>query len=250
MPDPYSQGAEVRRRVGVGVTAATSSRRTAGDNAEAKIREDAAIMTRVYQVIDFLVKSQRPCSADEIRMHISDFYDDGPEFQHLTSNAKVTYSAKDNTFAYRPEYDIRTPEELVEYLKRLPDRGGLEVKRLSDSYLADRLPKVIADLRAQKLVLATTDKDGRARYIFYNHWPLEDQVDEELKLSWARLIVPDEVDLATEMKKAGLQPTQVDELTAKKADDKKPKKAQRKTKITNTHLVDIDLTKDFTPEDA
>ncbi|KAJ2801972.1 transcription factor TFIIE beta subunit, TFIIEB, Tfa2, partial [Coemansia helicoidea] len=237
MPDPYSQGADMRRRVGTGVTAATSSRRTVGEEAEVKIRQEAAIMTRVYQVIDFLVKSQRACTADEIRLHISDFYDDGPEFQHLTSNAKVIYSAKDNTFAYRPEYDIRTPEELVEYLKRLPDRGGLEVKKLSDSYLSDKLPKVIADLRAQKLVLATTDKDGRPRYIFYNHWPLEDQVDEELKQSWARLVVPDESDLSVEMKKAGLKPTQVEELATKgKADDKKPKKAQRKTKITNTHL--------------
>ncbi|KAJ1727630.1 transcription factor TFIIE beta subunit, TFIIEB, Tfa2 [Coemansia biformis] len=207
-------------------------------------------MTRVYQVIDFLVKSQRPCSADEIRLHISDFYDDGPVFQHLTSNSKVIYSAQDNTFAYRPEFDIRTPEELVEYLKRLPDRGGLEMKKLTDSYLADRLPKVIADLRAQKLILATTDKDGRPRYIFYNHCPMEDQVDEELKTSWARLAMPDESDLATEMKKAGLKLTKVEEPAVKeKADDKKPKKAQRKTKITNTHLADIDLTKDYSPGD-
>ncbi|KAJ2781742.1 transcription factor TFIIE beta subunit, TFIIEB, Tfa2 [Coemansia javaensis] len=250
MSDPYSQGSSVRRRAIPDVPMGATSRRVTGDSSD-KVHKDAAIMTRVYQVIDFLIKSQRPCSADEIRLHISDFYDDGPEFQHLTTNAKVIYDAQENTFAYKPEFDIRTPDELVDYLRRMPDRGGLEVKRLSDSYLAGELSKIIADLRARKLITATTDKDGRPRYIYYNPWPLEDQVDEELKLNWARLAVPDESKLAEEMKKAGLKPTQIEEHAVKeKPDEKKPKKPQRKTKITNTHLIGTDLSKDHAPGDA
>ncbi|KAJ2158527.1 transcription factor TFIIE beta subunit, TFIIEB, Tfa2 [Coemansia sp. RSA 552] len=241
-----------RRRVNepsLGMT----SRRSASEAPEAaKMHHDAAVMTRVYQINDFLKKSQRPCTADEIRLHISDFHDDGPEFQHLASNPKVIYNPKDNSFAYKPEFDIRTPEELVDYLKHMPDRGGLEVKRLTDSYLADKLQKTVADLREKKLILATTDKDDRPKLIFYNHWPLNDPIDEDMKGLWRRLVVPDETELAKEMKKADLKPTQIEETQVKESKEvKKPKRAQRKTRITNTHMVGIvDLSKDYDGTDG
>ncbi|KAJ2808923.1 transcription factor TFIIE beta subunit, TFIIEB, Tfa2 [Coemansia guatemalensis] len=260
MSDLFAQQKEFRKRVAtqpvvaqrriVNPSTAMSYRRPTEEEPEAaKVHKDATLLTRVYQVIDFLIKSQRPCTANEIRMHIPDFYDDGPEFQHLANNEKVIYNSQDNTFAYKPEFDIRTPEDLVEYLKNIPDRGGLEVKKLNDSYLADKQSKVIADLRERKLILATTDKDNRPRCIFYNHWPLDDQVDEEMKTSWIRLVVPDESELAIEMKKADLKPTQIEKNEEENTEVKKPKKNQRKTKITNTHLVGIDLTKDYVPEE-
>ncbi|KAJ2726423.1 transcription factor TFIIE beta subunit, TFIIEB, Tfa2 [Coemansia sp. Benny D115] len=211
--------------------------------------EDASILTRVHQIVDFLKKSQRPCSVDEIKLHITEFAEGTAEFQHLSANAKVIYSRRDNTFAYRPEYDIRTPEELVEYLRKMPDRGGLEVKKLGDSYLGE-VSKVVAELRRKKLVLAITDKDNKPRYIFYNHMILENDVDEELKSNWMRLAVPDEPDLGRAMQKARLKQMQVETVEVKEQKEvKKAKKSQRITKITNSHLGDfIDLTKDYVPD--
>ncbi|KAJ2353714.1 transcription factor TFIIE beta subunit, TFIIEB, Tfa2, partial [Coemansia erecta] len=223
---------------------ATSSRRTGSDTPAAQIHKDAATMTRVYEVTEFLKKSQRPCSMDEIRMHIHDFQDDGPEFQHLANNAKVTYNPKTHKLAYKPEFDIRTSDELLDYLRQMPDNGGLDVKRLNDSYLADKLGKVIAELREKRLILATCDKDNRPRFIFYNNRVLDTTIDQEMKNSWMRMVVPDENELAAEMKKAGLRPTMIEKGEEEKVEVKKPKRAQRKTKITNTHLVGIDLTKD------
>ncbi|KAI9502377.1 hypothetical protein BX070DRAFT_227225 [Coemansia spiralis] len=210
--------------------------------------DNASILTRVSHIVDFLKKSQRPCTADEIRMHIPDFEDNGPEFQHLSSNAKVTYDRRTNAFAYKPEFDIRTPEELVKYLRNIPDHGGLDVKKLSDSYL-NNVSQVIAELRQKRHILAITDKDNRPRYIFYNCKVLENEVGEEIRSSWTRLVVPEEPELGREMRRAGLQPTKVEEHEVQEQTDvKKPKKAARKTRITNTHLEDIDLTKDFVPE--
>ncbi|KAJ2768446.1 hypothetical protein GGI18_005594, partial [Coemansia linderi] len=43
-----------------------------------RAHEEASVLTRVHQIITFLKQSQRPCTADEIRLHISEFRDDGP----------------------------------------------------------------------------------------------------------------------------------------------------------------------------
>ncbi|KAJ1770696.1 transcription factor TFIIE beta subunit, TFIIEB, Tfa2 [Coemansia sp. RSA 1813] len=207
--------------------------------------DGANVLTRVSQIIDFLKKSQRPCGADEIRLHIHEFDEASAEFEHLTNNAKVSYS--DGMFAYKPEYDLRTPEDLVEFLRGIPDYGGLEVKKLSDSYLGN-VSAVISELRQKKHILAITDKDSRPRYIFYNCKLLDTEVNDEIKTNWARLPVPDEQELANEMDKAGLQQTKSEKSHVQEQQDvKKPKKAARKTRITNTHLEDIDLTKDFVP---
>ncbi|KAJ2129421.1 hypothetical protein GGH17_004102, partial [Coemansia sp. RSA 788] len=81
-----------------------------------------------------------------------------------------------------------------------------------------------------KQVLAITDKDNRARYLFYNNWPNEDNaIDQEMKTSWMRMQVPDENELAEEMKRAGLKPTQIEKGEEEKVEVKKPKRAQRKT---------------------
>ncbi|ORX67263.1 transcription initiation factor IIE, beta subunit [Linderina pennispora] len=202
----------------------------------------AHAMTKVYSIIDFLKKSQKPYTAADLQMyeHV-DFEKEPDVYNQLKGNEKVIYDAKNKTFAYKPDYNIRTREEL------LPDRTGLEIKRLRDSYLAD-IPKVIADLRKEGLILTTTNKDGHAKYIFYNFHKLQTPVDDDIKRKWAELRIPDEADLAFEMEKAGLRQMQVEERAHNDDDKKKTKQRTRKFKITNTHLVDIDLTKKYVPE--
>ncbi|KAJ2890770.1 transcription factor TFIIE beta subunit, TFIIEB, Tfa2 [Coemansia aciculifera] len=212
-----------------------------------RAHEEASVLTRVHQIITFLKQSQRPCTADEIRLHISEFHNDGPEFQHLTNNAKVIHDAQTNTFSYRPEFDLRTADELVEYLKKLPDGGGLEVKKLADSYLDTS--SVIAELHKNQKILIMSDKTKRPRYIFYNRMALETAIDEDVKTSWQQLQVPDEPELSREMERAGLKRMQAETREEKEQQDvKKTKRSSRNTKITNTHLVGIDLTKDYVPE--
>lgn len=210
--------------------------------------EEAVIMSKIHQVIDFLKKSQRPCTVKELQLHVPRLAEDGPEFQHLSDNAKIDYDADNSTYAYKPDYDIRNADELVEYLRQIPDRGGLEVKKLSDSYLAE-LPKVIEDLRKKQLILAVTERENKPKYIYYNHLPMEQSIDEELKTSWWKMRVPDEPELSREMERASLKRMRVEKREEKEIQEvKKPKRAQRKTKITNTHLKDIDLTQDYVPE--
>ncbi|KAJ1929832.1 transcription factor TFIIE beta subunit, TFIIEB, Tfa2, partial [Linderina macrospora] len=77
---------------------------------------------------------------------------------------------------------------------------------------------------------------------------LQTPVDDDIKRRWAELRIPDEADLAFEMEKAGLRQMQVEERANNDDDKKKTKQRTRKFKITNTHLVDIDLTKKYVPE--
>ncbi|KAJ1965436.1 transcription factor TFIIE beta subunit, TFIIEB, Tfa2 [Dipsacomyces acuminosporus] len=208
----------------------------------------AHAMTKVHEIIEFLKKSQKPHTAEDIqRYEHVDIHQEETIYNQLMNNEKVIYHAKDRTFAYKPEYNIRNKEELLEYLRQMPDRTGLDVKKLRDSYLPD-IPKVIADLRKEGLILTITNKDGNPKHIFYNQHTLQTPVDDDIKRRWAELRIPDEADLAFEMEKAGLKQMQVEQRVAQTEDKKKAKQRVRKVKITNTHLVDIDLTKDYVPE--
>ncbi|KAJ2540142.1 transcription factor TFIIE beta subunit, TFIIEB, Tfa2, partial [Coemansia sp. RSA 1933] len=223
MTDPFTRSLGFKGRT---ISTALSTKATpqpASTPTSAGLTDGASVLTRVSQIIDFLKKSQRPCGVDEIQMHMREFDEGSAEFEHLANNAKVDY--KDGMFAYKPEFDLRTPEELVEYLRGIPDYGGLEVKRLADSYLGN-VSAVIGELRQKKHILAITDKDNRPRYIYYNCKTLETEVSGEIKTNWARMVVPDEQALPSAMIKAQLQQTKGERSHVQGPQDvKKPKKA-------------------------
>ncbi|RKP22709.1 hypothetical protein SYNPS1DRAFT_25447 [Syncephalis pseudoplumigaleata] len=148
----------------------------------------------------------------------------------LSQNSKVIYDPDKGTFAYKPDYNVRTKEEVLALLRDGSGRGGIEICELKDSNA--NVAKLAEELSAAGEILIARNRDGTARILYYNDTSLNTEMDEEFRVMWRSLKVPDEADLPKRMAEAGLKTMEVFETGGK---------------ITNTHLEGIDLTKDYMP---
>ncbi|PVZ98130.1 hypothetical protein BB558_005270 [Smittium angustum] len=201
----------------------------------------------IYSIINHLRQYERPQTIEEIfkltRINVSD-----PEvFGLLCSNEKIIYNKENQTFEYKPVYDLKNKDDLLNLLKQRVNIGGLLIKDLKDSHID--LNKAVNELKSEGWVLTINNKDGTPRQLFYNRNNTNLAVNDSFKEIWQELRVPDETELMFEMERAGLK--QMEIAKRKTANDeglKKLKVKNRRIKITNTHLEGIDLTKDYVPE--
>ncbi|KAG0204207.1 hypothetical protein BGX28_003782 [Mortierella sp. GBA30] len=165
-------------------------------------------------------------------------------FELLKSNEKVSYDSISETFVYKPTYHIKNKEDLLAMLEKRKNEGGMEYKELKDSY--SKLAESVKELSDEGRILVVRNKDGMPRVLYWNDVRYNTAMDQDFRDIWHRLRIPDEVDLPKELEKAGLTHMQVFD---KKGPGETPKRKQvrrnRKMKITNTHMKDLDLTKDF-----
>ncbi|KAF9571315.1 hypothetical protein EC968_000755 [Mortierella alpina] len=165
-------------------------------------------------------------------------------FDLLKSNEKVSYDTVTETFVYKPTYHIKNKEDLLTMLEKRKNEGGMEYKELKDSY--SKLAESVKELSDEGRILVVRNKDGMPRVLYWNDVRYNTAMDQDFRDIWHKLRIPDEVDLPKELEKAGLTHMQVFD---KKGPGETPKRKQvrrnRKMKITNTHMKDLDLTKDF-----
>ncbi|RKP11008.1 hypothetical protein THASP1DRAFT_12074 [Thamnocephalis sphaerospora] len=192
-------------------------------------------------------KHDSPLTMAEMKKHTSvDIAKDPALFQALSQNAKVTFNAENGTFAYKPEHNVKTKEEVLALLRDGAGAGGIELCELKDSNA--NVAKLAEELSASGDVLIARNRDGTARILYYNDTSLNTAMDEEFKAMWRSLKVPDEADLPKRMAEAGLKTMDVFDTSVKREPKmKRPKQRTRKGKITNTHLEGIDLTQDYVP---
>ncbi|GAK63003.1 transcription initiation factor IIE subunit beta [Moesziomyces antarcticus] len=190
-------------------------------------------------------------------------------FARFKVHDRVMYDAKTDLWMYKPDYDLRTPADLVSLLKDRylnPGNGagnssaaGMRLAELRESYPAARdaieeLSK--AEPREDREVLVLRgQRDGAIKQVFWN--PLRGKeakgVDDEFKELWHELKVPDLVDLPKELEREGLTTTDMLDAPvsaaqlAANAKNKKKKKGSgpRRFKLQNTHLEGVDLSQDF-----
>ncbi|PVV04440.1 hypothetical protein BB560_001062 [Smittium megazygosporum] len=164
----------------------------------------------------------------------------------LKNNEKIIYNPEELSFEYKPVFDIRTKDDLLEFLIKRAKTGGLAVKDLKDSHID--VTGMIQELKEEAKILTINNKDGSPRIIFYNPMPERIPINSEFKKTWLDLKVPDETALEFEMEKAGLKQMMIEKRKVEVEDSKKKKPKNRKIKITNTHLEGIDLTQDYVPD--
>ncbi|KAJ1918989.1 transcription factor TFIIE beta subunit, TFIIEB, Tfa2 [Mycoemilia scoparia] len=203
------------------------------------------INNKMFRIVDHLKKAKDQQTLDQIQQ-ISGVMVHGNDalIKQLMNNAKVIYDKETETFAYKPEYNLRTKEDLLKLLKDHSDKGGIKVDTLKDSFLD--INSAAKELKDEGKIFTLDKKDGRARVMFYASGPSVEPVDEEIKEIWDKLSVPDEADLKTDLEKANMKPIRVEEEeVVHEEKKKKQRQSNRKIKITNTHLKDLDLTGNF-----
>ncbi|KAF9919301.1 hypothetical protein BX616_009333 [Lobosporangium transversale] len=203
------------------------------------------INSLLLNAINFLKTSDEPQSVEDLKRKGNIDLETKPRlYELLKSNEKVAYDEVNNTFVYKPTYQIKSKEDLLAMLEKRKNEGGMDYKELKDSY--SKLPQAVQELASEGRILVVKNKDGQPRVLFWNDQRYNTAMDPEFREIWHRLRIPDEIDLPKELEKAGLTHMQVFD---KKGPGEVPKRKQvrrnRKMKITNTHMKGLDLTKDF-----
>lgn len=129
------------------------------------------IYTQLTYTIEYLRTSQRPMPFEEIMDYLGIKKNDHITRQHLTllyrsdnPQNRIAYSPKDNTYRYKPKYDIRNAAQLKGYLQTQKSAQGLSVKDLKDGWstVQDDLKELEAK---QQVLVKRNQKDQQARTV-------------------------------------------------------------------------------------
>lgn len=206
----------------------------------------------IFRVIDYLKKCDDPQSSEAIFDAIGvDVKDDDELKRHLVNNPKV--SIIDDKYAYKPMYDVKSEEDLLNLIKNhwTVGNGGVHVKDLQDGWRG--ISQAIQDLEDQNKIFLYRKRDGSPWVLFYNDMPeFKREQNASFVELWERFSLPkNRAHLQKEMQSAGLSLMEVQKRDISLEEDERGKKKRRKgrknIKITNTHLKDIDLSVDYVP---
>ncbi|KAI8079804.1 uncharacterized protein BX664DRAFT_341493 [Halteromyces radiatus] len=205
-------------------------------------------MSKLYTVIQFLKDSDGPQSVISITSRTKvNIAKNQALWDKLASNNKIDYDPVNQTFAYKPTYQIKSKDDLLSLLISMKSTGGMDYKDLKDSY--SKLSDAVEELAGESRILVVRNKDGNPRVLFYNDPEQNTHMDPEFKTMWSDIKIPDETDLPRELENAGLKTMEVfEKKVVSEPKVKRSKTRNKKIKITNTHLSHIDLSKDYVPK--
>ncbi|KAF9210781.1 hypothetical protein CPC16_007961 [Podila verticillata] len=203
------------------------------------------IKSILVAAISYLKSVDEPQTADDIKRKGGvDLAAHAGLFTLLKENEKIDFDQINGTYLYKPTYHIKSKEDLFHMLEKRKNEGGMDFKELKDSY--SKLTEAVNELAAEGRILVVRNKDGAPRVLFWNDQRYNTAMDPMFREIWHSLRIPDEIDLPKELEKAGLTHMQVfDKKGPGEMPKRKAARKNRKMKITNTHMTDLDLTKDF-----
>ncbi len=215
---------------------------------------------RVIETKTYLRDKGKPLTFDEIVEYLSLSVDEvkNKPFikQGLQGNDRITFipasqskTGKDS-FTYRPEHPVTNAEELKNYLAIQPTAQGISVKELKDGW-PDCGP-TIDQLENEGFCLVLRNKkdntprtvwaDSPSYHILNTTTQQPQKADSDFIDVWAKTKLPgSEVEIRSELEKAGLVPTsQVKEINTMGNKRKEKRKINRKGgKTTNSHMLGI-----------
>lgn len=209
------------------------------------------LMTQITYAIEFLKNKTKPQTLFDILSFLSlQTQDDQSKkkIEHvLIYHQKVNYEPKTEDtpalFSFRPAYNVRSRESLLQYLQSQRTAEGLSVRELKDGWIncEDEIDK----LEAEGKLLVTRNKDKHAKMVWPNDPSLSFEIDEEFQNIWHKIKLPDPEALAQELEKEGLTPANKNRVIKKpvKIQEKPKRKARAGGKTTNVHMAGV--LKDF-----
>lgn len=209
------------------------------------------VYTQLTYTIEHLRSTQKWMTFKEIMNYLNIPENDHETRSHLETlyrsenpANRVEYNPKDNTYRYKPKYDIRNTAELKGWLQNQKSAQGLSVKDLKDGWhsVQDDI-KTLED--KQEVLVKRNQKDSLAKTVWINDPSLMHKMDDDFKHQWHGILLPPNPDdLRNKLLGAGLKPSSAPrEATSTKPKEKKRKAPRRGGKQTNTHMASI--LKDF-----
>ena len=162
----------------------------------------------------------------------------------LINHEKVNYEEVDgeekDLFSFRPIHNIRSADGLLGYLQSQPTAQALSVKDLKAGWHGAL--DAIDNLEEQgKLLVTRHKKDDSARFVWPNDPSLRLSIDDEFKIMWQKIKLPEPGALADELEREGLTPANKSRSIKAKPvkQEHKTRRARKGGKTTNTHMAGV-----------
>ncbi|PRP82915.1 transcription initiation factor IIE2 [Planoprotostelium fungivorum] len=171
-----------------------------------------------------------------------------PFWDELAANKFVRYDDINKLYYHKAEHNIRSKLDLEKEIDRNPD--GLIEQALRESYRGAE-----ADLNSlvqNRQIIRVVNEEKKPQTVVFprKNFDLILHIDQEFKNLWSSIKLPDDIDFEKTMKTAGLSMTQQEKKINKRPPPKSRKRAEnKKVRILNSHVTDMDLTKDFVRPD-
>ncbi|KAF2193465.1 transcription initiation factor IIE, beta subunit [Zopfia rhizophila CBS 207.26] len=204
------------------------------------------IFTQVTYAIEHLRNNDRWMTFQEITDYLNvPQVDDHTRSQLETifrrpEQNRIEWNPKNNTYRYKPKYDIRNAAQLKGYLQNQRSAQGLAVRDLKDGWRTAS-EEINAMGKRNELLVTTHKKDGSAKTAWINDPSLMHTVDDDFKNEFHKIqLPPNPDDLRSKLIAAGLKPSSAPrEIVIAKPKEKKKKAPRRGGKQTNTHMASI-----------
>jgi len=213
----------------------------------------------VIRAVEFLKERKGPTRMEDIIIQgeIPDLETNLEMFEAFSKHERVRYDEKTQLWNYKPPLNIHDASSLLNCLRQESARGGMKLSTLNESY--GGVQSLVEELERESKVLclrtmATGERSGSIKQVFYNEVPEAVVADQDLKDMWHSLAVPRDInDIARELQAEGLRSENTsvqDIVVARMKKTKKAAGARRNVKITNKHVEGVDLSKDYVPKKA
>jgi len=129
------------------------------------------IYTQLTYAIEFLRQNQKWMTFKEIMEYLNVKDNDPTSRQHLTTlfrsnnpQNRISYNYKDNTYRYKPKFDVRNTAQLKGYFQKQKSSQGLSVKDLKDGWA--NVHEDLKEMEAKQEVLVKRNmKDQAAKTV-------------------------------------------------------------------------------------
>ncbi|GAA6063497.1 hypothetical protein JCM10212_004456 [Sporobolomyces blumeae] len=215
--------------------------------------------TQLVLAVNCLKQVNRPIRLDDLALTsgIDALLHNYDLVHALQNHDRVRFDPRTELFTYKPDFVLASKTDLLALLRRYSPQGGLAVKPLRESWPG--VVQAIEELEREGRVLVTRtdgkgDVKGQMKVVFLDDVGHErEPLDKEFRDLWHSLKTPLPDDLTDELRTAGLTSSSVpsaNPVVKKKLGKgrKGPGSSNRRFKITNTHLKEVDLSKDFVPQ--
>ncbi|ANZ77214.1 Transcription initiation factor IIE subunit beta [Komagataella phaffii CBS 7435] len=198
------------------------------------------LSTQLHLAVEYIKKQDKEVSINELQRHMS--MDISKTLLPLLKNIdRIRYDPDRHTLEYMSLHNIRSAEDLLNYLRIQATFKGILVKELKDGWSG--CLAAIAELEEeQKIIVLRTKKENVPRLVWANKGGKLGQIDDDFIEMWSKVKLPDAGNLQEELINNGLKPTSVDPSSIKRkvmhSQENKQKKPRR-GKITNTHMKGI-----------
>lgn len=238
-PKPVAPVKEEPKRSESSVALATQAFKRQRHNEYGPQVSGAHLLTRLHLAVEYIKQQDAPVAVQTLASYLA--FDIRELLLPLLQEIdRIKYDPAAQTLEYMSLHNIRTLDDLVNFLRLQPTFKGTSVKELRDGWAG--CFEAVAQLEEEdKIIVLRNKKENAPRLVWANMGGEIGAIDDDFVAQWNRIRIPDRDNLYQALVDNSLKPTGADphEVVKKPQQQERKQKKARRGKITNTHMKGI-----------